>query len=574
MLKNIIYLIVFTLLIVIVAGCGDQAFVAKVGNIPITAKEFRDYVIEEERGFDAINDFDDLLGQLNNLIDEKIIYLEAKKQGLGNDSSIVAEINEIEQSRVYMAVIEQEVFENVIPTSMLREKYRRQGKEVKARHIFLPVGKNADATTVEDKVEQLKNIRGRIIRGTDFGTMARKFSRDSLSAGKGGDLGFLEWGERNYGESFYQTLFNLRKDQLSDVVRSDKGVHLVKVEEIRSVDQQPFELQKTKLRRSFYREYNAELDSHYYALVDKVEEKYDAVYHESSIDSLLKWSKDSKYILPRGEEAEKFFSELSPERKELAFVTYKNGAFTTRDIFEIYTGINPFRRPPFAKPAQIQQFLNRNVSRILISRLGRSRGYHRKESIREELKEKKEDMMIQKMRSEGYKENINLTEEDLRNYYENNPQRFEKNAKVNVQEIMVDTRSQAEEIAERAKNGESFDRLASMHTIRAKTKSKQGKLGYISKNQYGIIGRRAIDMKVDEISDPIANGTQYSVIKILDRKDGELQDLEDVKGEIKRILRNERKRDAYNAWLEDLRKKTPVVLYKGVLRDKFGFMKE
>ncbi len=572
--KRVVYIIVITTLITIIWSCGDQAFVAKVGNIPVTAKEFRNYVITKKRGLDAISDFDGIMNQLNDLIDEKIIYIEAKKQGLGNDSSIVAEIDKVEQSRVYMAVIEQEVFEKVIPTSMLREKYRRQGKEVKARHIFLPVGKNAAQAKVEEKVQQLKEIRGQIIRGSDFGTMARKFSKDSLSAGKGGDLGFLGWGEREYGELFYQTLFNLRKNQISDVVRSDKGVHLLKVEEIRSLDQQPFELQKTKLRRSFYREYNAELDSHYYALVDYVKEKYNAVYHKSSIDSLLKWNKDSKYILPRGTEAEKFFKELTPDQKDLAFVTYKNGAFTTRDIFNVYTDINPYRRPPFSKPAQVEQFLDRNVSRILISRLGRERGYHRKESVREQVQEKREELMIQKMRNEGYKENIDLTEEELRTYYEKNPQKFEKNAQVSVQEIMLDTRAQAEKIAERAKKGESFDRLASMYTIRAKTKSKKGKLGYISKNQYGIVGRRAIEMKAGEISDPIANGTQYSVIKILDRRDGELQDFKDVKGEIERILRNEKKRDAYNVWLEGLREKTPVVIYKGVLKKNFGFIDE
>ncbi|MGW1996321.1 peptidylprolyl isomerase [Embleya sp. NPDC001921] len=60
-----------------------------------------------------------------------------------------------------------------------------------------------------------------------FGEIARKRSKDPLSAANGGDLG---WGqEDDYADAFAEALVRLRPGQLSDLVASQYGFHIIKL---------------------------------------------------------------------------------------------------------------------------------------------------------------------------------------------------------------------------------------------------------------------------------------------------------------------------------------------------------
>jgi parvulin-like peptidyl-prolyl isomerase len=103
---------------------------------------------------------------------------------------------------------------------------------VHARHIFLKV---VPGTTEEQKIEMrrtLEQLRKRVLQGESFEALADQYSQDPNS-GEGGDLGYLVRRKQTNNE-FEKALFSLQAGQMSGVVRSVYGYHL-----IQAVDYQP-----------------------------------------------------------------------------------------------------------------------------------------------------------------------------------------------------------------------------------------------------------------------------------------------------------------------------------------------
>ena len=84
--------------------------------------------------------------------------------------------------------------------------------------------------SMEEKVavkEKLRELRGRILHGESFATLAILYSEDPGSASKGGELGFYGKGEL-YPE-FEQAAFKLKEGEISDIVETKAGFHIIQL---------------------------------------------------------------------------------------------------------------------------------------------------------------------------------------------------------------------------------------------------------------------------------------------------------------------------------------------------------
>jgi len=125
---------------------------------------------------------------------------------------------------------------------------------VKARHILIvvPSGATADQDLfVRKRAEQVLN---RALGGEDFASLAEKYSMDESTRAKGGNLGFffkdsLPEGLREVEEA----ALALQVGEISDLVRSRFGYHIVTVEERRPPKQGTFEEAKPQVEADVYR---------------------------------------------------------------------------------------------------------------------------------------------------------------------------------------------------------------------------------------------------------------------------------------------------------------------------------
>ena len=112
-------------------------------------------------------------------------------------------------------------------------------EERKARHILIKTSadnKSASSIAAKEKIESLKQ---ELEQGTDFAELAKKHSQDSGSADEGGDLGWVALGEMV--KPFEQTLFDMKKGDVSEIVETQFGYHLIKLDDVRSEAIEPLD---------------------------------------------------------------------------------------------------------------------------------------------------------------------------------------------------------------------------------------------------------------------------------------------------------------------------------------------
>jgi len=101
--------------------------------------------------------------------------------------------------------------------------------EVKVRHIVLRVGKNATPTERAAAKEKLEAIRFEIANNKlDFAAAAKKYSQ-CPSGPVGGDIGYIFRKNGLVDEAFCKTAFALKPGELSGVVETDFGFHILQV---------------------------------------------------------------------------------------------------------------------------------------------------------------------------------------------------------------------------------------------------------------------------------------------------------------------------------------------------------
>lgn len=126
---------------------------------------------------------------------------------------------------------------------LARSMYKADAKsyqvpeQVRIRHILIATSKDKDDATAAKEAE---NILLQLRSGGDFGALAKEHSADPGSASKGGDLGFFAQGRMV--PEFDEAAFKLQKPgDLSELVKTQFGYHILQLQERKPAGQQPFD---------------------------------------------------------------------------------------------------------------------------------------------------------------------------------------------------------------------------------------------------------------------------------------------------------------------------------------------
>ncbi|MCX5918348.1 MAG: peptidylprolyl isomerase [Deltaproteobacteria bacterium] len=139
----------------------------------------------------------------------------------------------------------------VIEDVVLRDYYQKNLEkftdplEVKIQQIFFPVPEHASQEETAAVEREARPILERARKGEDFAELARKFSKGP-EAGEGGLLGYFK--HRELMPELEEAGFKLRPGEISDLVRSPAGFHILRVLERKGGEPRPFAEVQFKIR--------------------------------------------------------------------------------------------------------------------------------------------------------------------------------------------------------------------------------------------------------------------------------------------------------------------------------------
>jgi peptidyl-prolyl cis-trans isomerase D len=116
-------------------------------------------------------------------------------------------------------------------------------KKAQVAHVYFELRKDYDTEQATDKKEQAELTVDDLKKGGKFEDQAKEYSEDEATREKGGDLGMLnkEALSARWGTAFAEAAFKLEEGKFSDLVKSDKGYHVIKCLKIIKAEDHPLE---------------------------------------------------------------------------------------------------------------------------------------------------------------------------------------------------------------------------------------------------------------------------------------------------------------------------------------------
>ncbi|TKC14888.1 peptidylprolyl isomerase [Robertmurraya kyonggiensis] len=173
------------------------------------------------------------------------------------------------------------------------------------------------------------------------------------------------------------------------------------------------------------------------------------------------------------------------------------------------------------------------------------------ESSGVKLADVKEDIKRNVATNKLLEDRIEITDEEMKTYFEENKAQYAQAEQVQASHILVEDEETAKEVKEKLDAGEDFADLAKEYSTDSSSESG-GDLGYFGKGEMvAEFEEAAFSMEIGEISEPVKSEHGYHIIKVVDKKEAKDAVYEDVKDEVKDAIFDTKAQTEYSTWLSE-----------------------
>lgn len=147
---------------------------------------------------------------------------------------------------------------------------------------------------------------------------------------------------------------------------------------------------------------------------------------------------------------------------------------------------------------------------------------------------------------------IQVAEEEIESYFEENKDSLAQPAQVEASHILAATKEEADEVAAKLADGNDFAELAKEYSTDTATAQNGGALGFFGTGEMAAeFEETAFAMEVDEISDPVETDFGFHIIQVTDKKEAAEAKLETSKEQIKELLFDQKLNAGYSTWIAE-----------------------
>lgn len=178
---------------------------------------------------------------------EKGVTVEEMKQEIEKQLAILKLLSDFDKkSDTTVSDAEAKIYYEEQP-----EVFRRP-EQIRVSNIMIKVSPSASSKEVAEAREKITKIMKELESGKGFSETAKQYSEDDYK-NKGGDIGFITR-QHPFAKSFLDAAFSLKKGEVSGIVKTIYGFHLIKVTDRKPAMKFSFEDVKERIKESLVRE--------------------------------------------------------------------------------------------------------------------------------------------------------------------------------------------------------------------------------------------------------------------------------------------------------------------------------
>lgn len=246
---------------------------------------------------------------------------------------------------------------------------------------------------------------------------------------------------------------------------------------------------------------------------------------------------------------------------------------TVGDIEDRIAEQSPFARTRYRDPAELRDLVADMIRFELLAREATRQGFGEDREVREATAES----AVQRFIRERFDERItpeSIPAADVSTYYAAHPEEFSRPEMRRASHILLATREEADALVIELRRGDArtFRTAAQERSLDSESRMRGGDLRYFDREGRGTNSTDpAVDValssvafelrEVGDISDPVALGDQWSIVMLTGRRPAEHRSEADAAPSIRLRLWRERRQQALESFVEDLRRRGGVEVH-------------
>jgi len=497
-------------LLILVAGCASlqhkENVLAVVNGEPVTEGDLKYSLTIAHRREDLSSAGALNLSQfIQKLIDDRLIIQEARRMGMQDYPEVRQAIQAYVLRESVVRLHDEEIVKKVTVTDdEIKNYYKKNYEQFSLGLIEV------------DSEERARQIFEQLREGADFNELVQRYST-LPSQKEGGEVVFRR---NSLAPSIEKAVSDLKPGEFSDLLKIQNKYYIIKLINRKEAPDEGLEKVRGNIERALRKQKEKERSDEYL----KHLREHLPVQINDEIFSSINTSE--------GSDVEK----LSQDKRILVQV---NGSIITVADFMAMVKSSPGKSK--------ETILNEWIDQKAVDREALGRYYETRTDFKDMVDRYEDQILKNTFVNRVIIPQIVLSDEELKNYYLTYQESFRKPMLFKIQQITVKTEESAQDILNSIRNGADFSWLAKNRSVDSAA-SEGGNLGWLTKAEMPEPVRKIMEtLKPGDISPVLKIASNYGIIELLNRKEGEVEEFEKVKKTVYRAAFEER----VNALLSD-----------------------
>jgi len=450
-----------------------------------------------------------------------------------------------------------EVFPGVIKTRFgyhlikVTERQHRYPK-VQASHILITyhnaegkLDSAAAKATADSVMAQLK-------AGASFEELAKKYSQDTGTKDKGGDLGYFE--RRMMVKEFDEAAFKMKVGDIVGPIQTNFGYHIIKLTD--RMDTQPLESEAENLKDIFKKQrYQHERD----VLIDSLKKKYNFTINEAVLNNFLDKSDSLR------------FGMVHPKMAELAdevLFSYADNTITIGKFLELANHNSKITGKPMDKKDDVMNAINTLAEDMVLEEEAMNLDKTDPE-FAQLMADYRDGIYIFKIQEDEVWNKVKIDSADIYNYWEANKEKYSWPDRISFSEIFSTKDSSINKYYNMITSGAEFDSIAALYTERTAKKKDRGHydLQDVDFNDFYKEANKISEVGMYTKPEVFSGG--YAIFKLEDRQPARLKTFEEAKAEVSGEYQEMLSKKLENDYVTSLENRYKPEIYYDKLKDAF-----